>query len=356
MKEGVIPVVLLWVLLKNEAEVALYEENAFVPVIDAPVIERFGRRPERFELQRFHIQGAREELFEEMTGSEDAANQGPLVLVRQFVKLVQDLPAYTRNTRELSPNAIQVRDSILRAKEPGALIFKDLPLACGFEPLSASKTKALSDGLVTALLNAMKELRSAYPRLLDTIRIQMQRALALPSEAAQARKELCARARQLSSLAADPQLKTFLVRAADESATLDAWTASLATYLGGRPPESWSDPDMQRMSVQLTMITRKFTALESAFLEHQQAGLPEGAVAVRVSVTEAGQSEAERVVIVREDARANVIALVDRLRQAVQAEQADSPPETVVAGLAQLLKQLITEMSEDVAVPEGAKR
>jgi hypothetical protein len=354
LKEGVIPIVLLWTLLKEEAETALYEEGAFVPVIDAPVIERFGRRPEGFELQRFQIQGAREELFEEMTGSDQTAEQGPLVLVRQFVKIVQELPAYARNTRELSQDAIQVRDAILRAKEPGSLIFNELPAACGFPALSSAKTKTLPVGLVQALQNALKELRIAYPRLLDNVRGQVQRAFALPSAPDEARSELTARARQLSALAADPQLKTFLVRAADENASSDAWAASLATYLGGRPPESWSDPDLQRMSVQLTMIARKFSALEAAFLEHQQAGLPEGAIAVRVSVTEAGQSEAERVVIVRQDARAGVEAIAHRLRQAVEAEQADSPPETVVAGLAELLKQLMRQMGEDVS-GRGAK-
>jgi hypothetical protein len=356
MKDGVIPVILLWAMLKEEAEIALYEENAFVPVIDAPVIERLGRRPERFELQRFRIKGAREKLFEVMTGSDAAAEQGPLVLVRQFVKIVQELPAYTRNTRDLSSDATKVRDAILRAKEPGTLIFNDLPQACGFEPLSGSRAKALPDGLVNALHTALKELRSAYPRLLDSIRGQLQRALGLPAPPEEARSELAARARQLSTLAADPQLKTFLIRAADDSGPIEAWTASLATYLGGRPPESWSDPDLQRMSVQLTMIARKFTALEAAFLEHQQAGLPEGAVAVRVSVTEAGHSEAERVVVVRNEARSNVQAIVDRLREAVQAEQADSAPETVIAGLAQLLKQLIGEATDEAATAAGEKR
>ena len=124
IKEGVLPVILLWVLLRSEAEIALYEEGSFVPALSGPVVERFLRAPDKFEIQRFAIAGAREDLFEELTGQADLAEEGPLALVRQFVKTVQDLPDFARNTRELSSEAIRVRDTIVRAKEPGALVFR----------------------------------------------------------------------------------------------------------------------------------------------------------------------------------------------------------------------------------------
>ena len=60
IKEGLLPVILLWVLLRREAEIALYEEGAFVPALTGPVIERFLRAPDKFEIQRFEIAGARE--------------------------------------------------------------------------------------------------------------------------------------------------------------------------------------------------------------------------------------------------------------------------------------------------------
>jgi hypothetical protein len=113
---------------------------------------------------------------------------------------------------------------------------------------------------------------------------------------------------------------------------------------------------MQRMAVNLAMIARKFAALESAFLEHQQAGLPEGSVAVRVAVTEAGQAEAERVVVVRKTERGQVEAIAGRLRQAVQAERGDASRESVVASLAQVIRDLVAEMDAELEAGEGAEK
>jgi hypothetical protein len=108
------------------------------------------------------------------------------------------------------------------------------------------------------------------------------------------------------------------------------------------------------MSVNLAMVARKFTALEAAFLEHQSSGLPEGSVAVRVAVTEAGTEEAERVVLVRKGDRAQVDAIAARLRTAIQAERADASRESVVAGLAHVIRELVSEFDEGVGTGEGA--
>jgi hypothetical protein len=356
MKEGPIPVLILWVLLKEEAEIALYEEGAFVPALNGPVIERLLRSPDKFEVQRFQVAGAREEFADQLTGRDDAADSGPLPLVRQFVRAVQDLPPYSKVTRELSPSAIAVRDTILKSKEPGTLVFHDLPKACGYEPLAAGKRSALPENLIKDLQAALKELRSAFPQLLRRIREQVLRAFEIPGATEAARGELAARCKRLIPLASDLDLKTFVVRAGGDYKDLDAWTTSVGTLLAGRPPEAWSDLDLQRMSVSLAMVSRKFGALEAAFVEHQGAGMPEGSVAVRVSVTEAGQQEAERVVIIRKDDRRIVDAVAERLRAAVQAERGDATRESLVASLAKVIRELVSEVDADSTVGEGAEQ
>jgi hypothetical protein len=354
LKEGLIPVLVLWVLLRNEAEVALYEEGAFVPVINAPVLERLLRSPEKFEAQRFEIAGAREEFTDGLMGREGAADEGPLPIVKQLVRAVQDLPSFSRVTKELSPRAAAVRDTILRSKEPGTLVFEDLPKACGYEPLNAGRRSSLPEGLIKDLQTALKELRSAYPQLLRRIREHVFRSFDVPGLPDEAHAELSTRCKRLIPLASDLDLKTFVVRAGGDFKDLDAWTVAVGTLLANRPPEAWSDLDMQRMSVALAMVRRKFGALEAAFVEHQNAGMPEGSVAVRVSVTEAGQDDTERVVIIRKDERQLVDGVAGRLRAAVQAERGDASRESVVAGLAKVLRELVSETDAVAEAEEGA--
>ena len=353
LKDGLLPVLLLWAAARRQAEVALYEEGAFVPVIDGPVIERLLRSPTQFELQRFAIAGPREALARELGGTSEDVEPGPLPVVRQLVKAVQDLPEYARATRTLSPRASAIRDATLRAKEPGTLIYRDLPAACGHEALGASERERLPPTLISELRAALRELASAYPRLLASVRERLAQTFSIPGNGEAVRRELTTRCRRLSDLAAEIQLRAFIVRAGGEYPDLDAWTVAVATLLGGRPPDSWTDSDVERMSVQLAVLARRFLALEAAFHAHNTASFPEGALAVRVAITEAGEPEAERVVLIRSPERSDVARIAQHLKDAVAAERGDATNETVVAGLAQIMRDLLSEMDSSMTV-EGS--
>jgi hypothetical protein len=354
LKDGMLPVLLLWAAARRQAEVALYEEGAFVPVIDGPVIERLLRSPSQFEIQRFAVAGPREELARELGGASKDADLGPLPLVRQLVKAVQDLPDYARSTRTMSAMAIAIRDAVLRAKEPGTLIYRDLPAACGLPALGTTEREQLPTTLVTNLRTALRELASAFPRLLASVREHLAQTFSIPGDGEALRRELSARCRRLSDLAADSQLKAFVVRAGGQYADLEAWTVAVATLLGGRPPDSWTDMDIDRMSVQLAVIARRFLALEAAFHAHNSDGLPEGALAVRVAITEAGEPEAERVVLIRQPERDDVARIAQHLKDAVRAERGDATNETIVAGLAQIMRDLLAEMESGVTAGRGS--
>lgn len=352
MKDGVLPVLVLAALLHLESEIALYEDDVFVPLLNGPVIERLLRNPERFELQRFEIAGGRAMLFERLMkpGSDERGKPGKLLpLVRQLVRQVQGIPDYSRNTHAISSCAQAVREALLRAREPGPLVFRDLPRACGAEPLgSDSASSMIVDDVYQKLRGALREIQSAYPNLLRTIEKTVQEAFSLPSDFDTARQELASRGRRLLAAAADTQLKAFLVRATDEVLDRDAWIVSVGTLVAGRPPESWHDADAEQMRLTLRAISRKFAALE-AVVVHDADGADAGqATLLRLSVIQPGQPEASRIVPVRgEDVQA-IELLKDHILTTFMARSADLSRETCLAALTLAAREVVVGLNREM--------
>ena len=87
------------------------------------------------------LKGVRLAVFEDLLGVLSIENTPRskarlLDIVRPLCVFVAELPQYARTTLSLSDTACRVRDVILNAREPGTLLFKDLPTACGFEPFN----------------------------------------------------------------------------------------------------------------------------------------------------------------------------------------------------------------------------
>lgn len=350
MKDGPLPIVLLCVLLALDSEVALYEDSAFVPSLNIAVIERLLRCPDKFQLQRYRLGGPRDAFLARLvpgTGPTPRHEQ-LLPIVRQLIRLVRGLPEYSRNTRALSQAAQGVRDALLRAREPGPLVFEDLPRACGFSPVPAGgdPKPAEIDVIWLAIRSALRELQSAYPALLSLIEQNLAHAFALPIESGALRDELQSRANPLLAHAADTQLKGFLLRAADTSPARDPWLVSLGTHLAGKPPEAWNDHDVDQMRTQLWATARRFARLEAVAFDGS-ASHREGVRVLRLAITEPGAPEHERVLSLRIADQEALETFCSRLREAVLASASELPRDSAVAGLALVARDLIEGMNGD---------
>src|SRR5262249_33308140 len=139
IRDGLLPILIVIVLTEYQREIALYENGTFLSHIGPEEILRLSKRPAAFELQMCRLKGVRLAVFEDLLGVlkvENASRSKSRVLdiVKPLCKFVAGLPEYARKTMNLSDNARGVRDAILNARDPGALLFKELPAACGFEP------------------------------------------------------------------------------------------------------------------------------------------------------------------------------------------------------------------------------
>jgi hypothetical protein len=351
VKDGLLPVLLMATVLAWKDEIALYEDGAFIATLSAAIMERLLRAPEKFEIQRLTIAGPRAALFsrlmQTLTKGAKESSAGVVPIVRQFVKVVRELTDFARITKTISPKAQAVREALLRARDPGPLLFNDLPLACGRPAFDASSAPSESDVelFVEELTVVIREINLAYQTLLDSIEDAIRTGLNLPGDPLRLRRELADRAERLLPVAIDAHLKAFLIRAGDEDLARDEWIVSVGTLLGGKPPESWHDRDIDQMRLTLGLVCRRFASLESMLIGPGTTPTPNDPPLLRVTVTQPGQLEQERVVPLRYADEALVASICTQIRAVADSAAASLPREAIVAALGLVARDIIAEIN-----------
>lgn len=267
LSNGVIPVLITAMLLIKKHEVALYVEGSFAPNLSVPLVERFVKNPDRFEVRYCKMNQTHIELIEELKRinlAEKSAEVNVLSVVRPLCKLVAQLPTYSRNTHFISTKAQHVRETILSARDPNKLLFEDLPLALDQQSISADNmsSHAWIKGFSKELRDALTELTQSYKALLDRILDLVHSAVCpdAPKEATRARAQ--ERAKALAPFALDYKVKGFLTRLGDEVLELDKWTEAVATLVAGKPPQNWNDEDVFRFELNLSEFAHTLEKLD----------------------------------------------------------------------------------------------
>ena len=352
VKDGPLPVIVVAALLARDDDVALYERGSFVPAWTPSHAERLLRSPDGFEVRQCRIDGMRREVFKRLAATlRSSARRDPSLLdvVRGLVRFVAGLPPYARRTLRISRRARDIREALVRAREPAQLVFDDLPAACGCLPFGGGQTEDQNrvDDFIGTLDAGLREIQDAYPALLTRSRKALANQLSLPPDREELAAELRSRASRLGGTAVDPRLKSFVVRASDEALEPDDLLASLLTQLADKPPPEWADADEDRFQVQLAHMARAFRSAESLLVGVE--GSAGGQALVRLAVARRGGPEHEWVLPLRAADEPRIAALRDRILDTVKEAGSDVPTsdsDRALAALALAAESLIDAARE----------
>ena len=313
IKLGVLPIILIAYFLTYRREVALYQEGVFSDEMSLAQAELLCRRPELFALERFELKGVRGDLFDQYMSTvvgkvrEDASL---LDIVGSLVRFMSNLPLYTKRCSGLSADAERVRKIFTQAKSPGALLFQELPLACGVAAGAfESGDAAVVEVFIQRLVAVLRELNAAYGQLLAHWQATLNRVLLdevipdLPS----LRGVLAARYEGLDKYATDQKvLGAFIRRLGDAGYDSDqAWLESMATLVEGIPPKKWTDENRLQAALRLEERGQQLRDLMKLRLAVPNLDKAQDAVLIRWVDTTHGE-------------RSRVVQLSDSQRQAVE--------------------------------------
>jgi len=361
IRDGVLPIIVGAALIAHEAEVALYEDGAFVAQLTVPVFERLVKEPDNYRVRRWRVTGVRSAVFQqlaEMLGKQGlpdhVGRQEVLEVVKPLLRFARKLDKYTLNTHSLQPATVAVRDALLTAREPDQLLFAVLPAACGLVPFDNSKRDRVSDveQYRRALQGAVTELQQAYERLMAGVLASLLEAFGGSGALAETRSALARRARAVRHVAHDPEVKNLVTRLAEDSGDDREWIESLASLVAGVPAYDWRDDDRARFDVALAQRARRFRALELLVSDPGRGSVDSDAHSIRLGITATAFADREIVLHVRASDLPEVDDLADAILERVKRQSVNGHRDLALAAIAKAAHALMTDSVQQQRQPQ----
>ena len=358
IRDGLSPILIALFAMLHEQHIAFYDTGKFMREMVGLDIVRLTKVPDVFEIQYCKVAGVRSELFKRLLTvlEQQVPNALPsrrvpytgektdvLDVVRPLCMFAAQLPQYTHKTKRLSATALAVRSALLSAREPSTLLFRELPVACGFPVINADSKPKVVEGLVDTLKDALSELRQTYTVLHEEMKASLTEYFAISGSFEEALEALSARSKNILTTVTEPRLKAFCLRLADSGLAEAEWLDSLGSFVCSIPPQKWTDIDAEKFTQELGVLVGKFKRVEGIAFENRRRA--KNQVAVRIAITHSDGSEVDDIIFVsknEENDIARVEAEVTRLLQ-----------QTKRVGLAGVARAFWNVLSQDEKTSAG---
>lgn len=367
VKEGPLPVLLAAVLAHRANDFSVFKDGSYLHTLGPEHFELLVKRPERFAVKHFRLEGIRGEVFRELesalrnsndtAGKGSARNQTLLGIVAPLVRFAAKLPEFSKQARDeqrLSQRARRVRDVLLSAADPESLIFRQLPEACDLAPFDEDNlfNRDAAQAFRAAVVESLRELHGLYPALLAHCRQLLVDAFGVRLDASEVRDDLRIRASHLVEGCLDRRLRSFLLAAMAREGSDDDWLESLLLIVADKPATSWNESDIAAFEMNLADIARRFGDLEAIYKDLLTRRDAEGYDVKRVTITDPTGTETREVVWIDHRDRDQIEREVNRWF----AEFGDKDPRFQRAVAAALASRVFSEKEPLVAEGQREKR
>jgi hypothetical protein len=250
LKEGFLEFwIPLYLFIKRD-DYALYYNDIYVPDLNVEILQSLTKRPEKYTVKAFDIDGIKIDLFNKyrLMVQKEQQNQltqsGFIDTIKPFLIFYSRLPAYSRNTRRLSPTAAAIREALAAARDPEKTFFEDLPLALGYTMTALNESDQHLEKFVEKLHKGIRELRNCFDELLDRLEATLLRELGLQQLKFEAYKMAIAqRYKSLREHLLLPHQQSFYARLHAHTDERKVWLKSVIHSVLGRPAEQINDQD-----------------------------------------------------------------------------------------------------------------
>lgn len=252
IKRGVMPILALAFILANRNNLAVYLDGLYQASIDRIFVDRMMQAPQSVGLRMITRARKDEALIHHLAlllSREGAPiDADALPVASALFQRFQALPQWAQRTATLSPRARKVRDIVLKANDPEALLFTDL----------ADALSEVTDPAMT-IAKALTETEAAYPAMLAELARNLAVRLGVDPETFAG---LGPRALTASGVTADLRLDAFATRAGAFDGG-DGDIEGLASLLVHRPSRSWSDREHEQAQFELARLAVRFKEAEA---------------------------------------------------------------------------------------------
>ncbi|PEG34375.1 hypothetical protein CQY20_25930 [Mycolicibacterium agri] len=322
IKDGIVPLLLITAIVARSDEVALYEHGSLVLSIDDAVAERLTKNLGHFAIKNTQTRaGTRLAVVQSLVrrlGITKPKGEFPTFLnvATALYRELRTLPPYAQRTRrELSTEALAVREAFHHATEPDTLLFETLPAVFGLAPFKGRgrPDPGTADRFADQLAGAITELRETYPRLLRFIQEQLAQATASGGRLSDLRHALTADATRLEGHVLEPRLKAFvgaLVRPLDDQ----PWLENVAMVVcEGQAPRVWTDDIAGRFPMRVSELGGALRRTSALLHDRLAANIKQSYSASRMTLTRPDGSESIELLVLTEAEKSAIDPHFERL-------------------------------------------
>ena len=257
-----------------------------------------------------------------------------------------ELPEYTKSTKNISPIAQKARKAFELAKTPEEVLFNILPEACGISAIDPNEV--IEDnikGFSATLMDALRELKYAYPNLLTDLTNNITQAL-LPHNKielsiGELRQMLLGRFDGLSQYTVDVKgLRAFLLHICKIGESDERWLESLLLFLANKPAKKWSDIDRDGVDLKLAKYSRRLLDLRSLQVAHERrATRNKNFDIILLKAMRHGKTENERAVCIDRGQKNSFVNTKEEINKLIK----DFDSESQLAILAELVDEFLEQ-------------
>lgn len=352
VRDGLSPILIALFAVINEQHIAFYDDGKFMQEMVGLDIRRLTKVPELFEIQYCKVAGVRSELFKrmlslleeeapdtlsELDGNRATKRLNVLDIVRPLCLFAARLPPHVHKTNRLSSTALAVRRSLVGARDPAMLLFRDLPVACGFDVITTKSRPNLVAAFTDTLRSAIDELRQVYVTLQDRIERAFLDLFGFTGSFAAARESVSRRSMNVLPFVTEPRLKAFCLRLADLSLDDAKWLDSLGSFVCLVPPTKWTDLDVERFFQELNLLVGTFKRVET--IAFQNKNRADTDLSVRVAITNLDGTEREAIIFIARDEEPRIAQVAAEISELIK--------QTKQVGLAGAARAFWTMLPDD---------
>ena len=341
LKYGLIEILVPLYLYVRRGDFALYQDDAFVPHMNASVLYLMNRRPRGFQVKAFDVKGIRLKLFNKykaFLGKAEVSNlsNGDLLeVVRPFLSFYRNLSEFVRNTEKLSQEAKALREAIKNATDPERTFFEDLPGALHLSLEEVHDSDEQLGHFIGFLSSAIDELQQAYPRLIDRVDAFLgDEVLGDGQRFPNTRMALAQRMKGIKEHQLLEHLAPLYKRTQVPLDTAEAFIDSITQGVMGKPLQRISDREEEILKERLQKLYGELDNLSVIHAEEDEHG---NEPVVRVQITSSAHGMRTETIRYPLKQKAKIQKLAKEL-----SAKLDKEPELATAVLAWLVNEKLT--------------
>lgn len=253
LKQGFLDFWIPIYLIIKKQDYSLYDsEGRYIPNINREVLDLLQKSPNEFKIKTFAVEGIKIEFFNQYRNfinlnDKDLITQGSfLETIKPFLAFYNNLNEYAKNTLNFdNPQTAKFRNVLAKATDPEKTFFEDLPNVFGFKNDSLATNKEFMSQYQDLIKNAIRELRSCYPNLINKIEENVIEVLGLQSNNfTEYKSEIEQRFNGIKTIFLSNKQKSFLNRLLMPQTDKTMWYESICFVVFDKPLASIKDNEI----------------------------------------------------------------------------------------------------------------